>query len=201
MGKSYVGGEPVGKRRGPQRGERSEGSREKRRSTPAGRERLPGRRSDKRCGRRKIGGVPLQLHTLGFRWKKRVVVNECSRSFLSVFRACNWTGTPPGSGAQPELVGADAAGLQPGAGARPGAGPFYPERMPRAVPVFRHSFVCAPGLLTILTLVVKEGEVMYDPRIGRFLEQDPSGFEAGDPNLYRYVHNSPTNATDPSGLL
>jgi hypothetical protein len=28
---------------------------------------------------------------------------------------------------------------------------------------------------------------------------DPFGFEAGDPNLYRYVGNRPTNATDPSG--
>ncbi len=27
------------------------------------------------------------------------------------------------------------------------------------------------------------------------------GFEAGDANLYRYVGNSPTNATDPSGLI
>lgn len=40
---------------------------------------------------------------------------------------------------------------------------------------------------------------MYDPRIGRFLEQDPIGFEAGDPNVYRYVQNNPTNASDPSG--
>ena len=29
---------------------------------------------------------------------------------------------------------------------------------------------------------------------------DPLGYEAGDANLYRYVGNSPTNATDPSGL-
>jgi hypothetical protein len=29
---------------------------------------------------------------------------------------------------------------------------------------------------------------------------DRFGFAAGDPNLYRYVGNSPTNATDPSGL-
>jgi hypothetical protein len=27
------------------------------------------------------------------------------------------------------------------------------------------------------------------------------GFQAGDQNLYRFVGNSPTNATDPSGLL
>ncbi len=30
--------------------------------------------------------------------------------------------------------------------------------------------------------------------------QPPLGFAAGDANLYRYVGNSPTNATDPSGL-
>jgi RHS repeat-associated protein len=40
----------------------------------------------------------------------------------------------------------------------------------------------------------------YDPRIGRFLSADPSGFDAGDPNLYRYVGNSPPNGTDPTGL-
>ncbi len=33
-----------------------------------------------------------------------------------------------------------------------------------------------------------------------WLSQDPAGFAAGDSNLYRYVGNSPTNATDPSGL-
>ena len=41
---------------------------------------------------------------------------------------------------------------------------------------------------------------MYDPSIGRWLEMDPLGFEAGDANLYRYVGNGPTNWTDPSGL-
>jgi RHS repeat-associated protein len=40
----------------------------------------------------------------------------------------------------------------------------------------------------------------YDPAVGRFLSQDPIGFEAGDGNLYRYVGNDATNATDPSGL-
>lgn len=30
--------------------------------------------------------------------------------------------------------------------------------------------------------------------------QSPLGFNAGDANLYRYVGNSPTNATDPNGL-
>ena len=40
----------------------------------------------------------------------------------------------------------------------------------------------------------------YDPATGRWLSQDPIGFAAGDANLYRYVGNGPTNATDPSGL-
>jgi RHS repeat-associated protein len=40
----------------------------------------------------------------------------------------------------------------------------------------------------------------YDPKIGRWTSEDPSGFQAADPDLYRYVHNGPTNASDPSGL-
>jgi len=40
----------------------------------------------------------------------------------------------------------------------------------------------------------------YDPNLGKWISQDPIGFAAGDANLYRYVGNSPTIATDPSGL-
>src|ERR1700677_1494621 len=40
---------------------------------------------------------------------------------------------------------------------------------------------------------------VYDPQSERWLEQDPMGFAAGDSNLYRYVNNAPTNATDPTG--
>jgi RHS repeat-associated protein len=41
----------------------------------------------------------------------------------------------------------------------------------------------------------------YDPRIGRWLSEDPIGFAAGDANLYRYVGNEPTMRTDPAGVL
>ena len=41
---------------------------------------------------------------------------------------------------------------------------------------------------------------VYDSVHGRWLSQDPLGFSAGDTNLYRYVGNDPTGATDPSGL-
>jgi RHS repeat-associated protein len=40
-----------------------------------------------------------------------------------------------------------------------------------------------------------------DPFVGQFISQDPIGFNAGDTNLYRYVGNSPTNFTDPTGLI
>jgi RHS repeat-associated protein len=39
----------------------------------------------------------------------------------------------------------------------------------------------------------------FDPRIGRFLSEDPLGFEGGDTNLYRYANNDPLNNFDPSG--
>jgi RHS repeat-associated protein len=40
----------------------------------------------------------------------------------------------------------------------------------------------------------------YDPALGRFLSEDPIGFEANDANLHRYVGNGATNDWDPSGL-
>jgi RHS repeat-associated protein len=40
----------------------------------------------------------------------------------------------------------------------------------------------------------------YDSSIGRFITQDPIGFNAGDTNLYRYVNNNPINLIDPLGL-
>jgi RHS repeat-associated protein len=40
----------------------------------------------------------------------------------------------------------------------------------------------------------------YDPNVGRFVNEDLSGFSAGDANLYRYVGNNPTNFVDLFGL-
>jgi RHS repeat-associated protein len=40
----------------------------------------------------------------------------------------------------------------------------------------------------------------YSPTLGRFIERDPIGFEAGDNNWYRFVANGPTERTDPTGL-
>jgi len=41
---------------------------------------------------------------------------------------------------------------------------------------------------------------MYEPTNGRWSTVDPSDFAAGDAELYRFVGNDPTNATDPTGL-
>lgn len=40
----------------------------------------------------------------------------------------------------------------------------------------------------------------FDATTGRWISLDPTGFTAGDTNTYRYVGNSPADATDPTGL-
>ena len=40
----------------------------------------------------------------------------------------------------------------------------------------------------------------FDPKIGRWISEDPIGYAGGDANLYLYVGNSPSNFHDPSGL-
>ncbi len=41
---------------------------------------------------------------------------------------------------------------------------------------------------------------VYSSSLGRFLQVDPIGFDAGDNNLYRYALNNSVNITDPFGL-
>jgi RHS repeat-associated protein len=41
----------------------------------------------------------------------------------------------------------------------------------------------------------------YDPQVGRFISEDPIGFDGGDVNLYAYVRNNPVMGIDPQGLL
>ena len=40
----------------------------------------------------------------------------------------------------------------------------------------------------------------YDAQLGRFISEDPIGFEGGGANLYAYVENSPVVDIDPEGL-
>jgi len=41
----------------------------------------------------------------------------------------------------------------------------------------------------------------YDPGLGRFISEDPIGFEAGDISLQRYLKNQPLEDKDPYGLF
>ena len=41
---------------------------------------------------------------------------------------------------------------------------------------------------------------VYSPSLGRWLSNDPLGFEAGDQNWYRTIGNNPENGMDPFGL-
>jgi hypothetical protein len=49
-------------------------------------------------------------------------------------------------------------------------------------------------------LISSEELPVYDTNTSRWLQPDPEGFDALDPNLYRGMGNDPTNATDPTGL-
>lgn len=40
----------------------------------------------------------------------------------------------------------------------------------------------------------------YDSAVGRFISEDPKGFDGGDVNLTAYVQGNPVNAIDPSGM-
>jgi RHS repeat-associated protein len=39
----------------------------------------------------------------------------------------------------------------------------------------------------------------YHPGLGRFMSEDPKGFDAGDYNWFRYCENDPWDKTDPTG--
>jgi RHS repeat-associated protein len=41
----------------------------------------------------------------------------------------------------------------------------------------------------------------YQPRLQRFISEDPLGFDGGDVNLYGYVRNNPLTFIDPLGLI
>ncbi|MBX9625017.1 MAG: hypothetical protein K2X82_14515, partial [Gemmataceae bacterium] len=51
-----------------------------------------------------------------------------------------------------------------------------------------------------LTGLTGYGNGRRDRGAGPWLQPDPIGFGGGDPNVYRYVSNAPTNFVDPSGM-
>jgi len=70
--------------------------------------------------------------------------------------------------------------------------------------VIASSAISAPWLFTGRRFDRESGLYHYRARtysaeLGRFLQMDPIKFDAGDPNIFRYVANDPVNLTDPSG--
>jgi RHS repeat-associated protein len=65
-------------------------------------------------------------------------------------------------------------------------------------PAFSSNYLWQGQVFNGETVLWYERRRYYDPATGRFLSQDPAGLAADD-NGYRYVHNMPTNATDPNG--
>jgi RHS repeat-associated protein len=60
-------------------------------------------------------------------------------------------------------------------------------------------FVGEFGVMTEPNGFCYMGARYYDPQVGRFISEDPIGFEGGDVNLYNYVGANPVNRIDPSG--
>ena len=71
--------------------------------------------------------------------------------------------------------------------------------------VIASSAISAPWLFTGRRFDKESGLYHYRARtysaeLGRFLQMDPIKFDAGDPNIFRYVGNDPVNGWDPFGL-
>ena len=64
----------------------------------------------------------------------------------------------------------------------------------------RFGFVGMYGVEVDSTGLIFMRNRYYDTAIGRFMQMDPIGINAGDVNWYRYCENSPNMAIDPNGL-
>ncbi|MDR3663972.1 MAG: RHS repeat-associated core domain-containing protein, partial [Mycobacterium sp.] len=62
------------------------------------------------------------------------------------------------------------------------------------------TFAGQVGVMQIGTNLFSMRERNYTPTTGQFLSNDPIGLAGGDPNVRRYVGNSPNTQTDPQGL-
>ena len=77
----------------------------------------------------------------------------------------------------------------------------YGELLAETNPAHGDRFKYAGGAYDANTGLIQFGLRYYDAYSGRWISQDPGGYAMGDPNLYRYVGNSPTSAVDPTGLI
>src|SRR5437667_2999250 len=71
---------------------------------------------------------------------------------------------------------------------------------PRQVARHRTTRATSPGAKTTPTASITTARY-YNPVFSRFVTEDPLEFGAGDPDLFGYVRNSPTNFVDPNGTI
>src|SRR5688572_32634488 len=67
--------------------------------------------------------------------------------------------------------------------------------------LFESFFFQAEGGIRDMTVTGAQTCALPISSDGRFISEDPLGFAAGDMNLGRYVGNSPTTRTDPTGEI
>ena len=76
----------------------------------------------------------------------------------------------------------------------------YGELVTETQPTVAHRFGYTGQEYDAATGLYYDNARYYDQVTGRFISVDPSGFSAGDANLYRYVHDNPSTFIDPTGL-
>ena len=82
---------------------------------------------------------------------------------------------------------------------------FTSDKDIAAYPLVIHGLPVSSALVGALTQRNREDRCVamaryYNPSIGRFISEDPYGFEGRDQNLFRFVWNNPINLIDPVGL-
>jgi RHS repeat-associated protein len=77
---------------------------------------------------------------------------------------------------------------------------YAPNGTERATSLFKNRFLFTGREYAATFGFYEYRARAYNPTLGRFMSEDPKGFDAGDYNLFRYCHNDPLDLTDPMGL-
>jgi RHS repeat-associated protein len=75
-----------------------------------------------------------------------------------------------------------------------------PDGTVRSSSLYGWRFLFQGGRIDAATGLYAFGLRDYDVAAGVWMERDPIGLDAGDPNLYRFVGNNPVNFVDPTGM-
>ena len=130
--------------------------------------------------------------------------NNGQQQYLNQDRLGNVSAVTDLNGVVIEQYRYDAFGtpfIRSGPDAESGVPPQNPQGTARLATQINNRF-----LFTGRQWVAKQGFYeyrarAYNPMLGRFMSEDPLGFDGGDSNFFRYVGGDPVNNIDPFGLL